>query len=291
MSYPWQLCLAMCITFQACDQARERLARPAPPREPTPRRAPPNRTVSDADLVEAIQSAKTEAGSEAWGQRKVGAVLRHQRGLNVGHNRVWRTMGALGLLLPATGPHSLYAQEGTVAAPDSNRRWGADLTTVSTRQDGVVAVTPVIDFGHRSLLARGVSRSQESELLLAPVRTALHETFGTRERVVDGLPLRTDHGPQYTGSACQDRCRDGHLEPRFAPVGRPTGDAITQRVILTMKVECIGAQDGGSAEELRQALDAWRHKDNHRRPHESLGWMTPAPRRAENLLAAAEPAA
>jgi transposase InsO family protein len=248
-------------------------------------------TVSDAALREAILDIKGEDGAQAWGHRKVWAILRHQRDLPVGHNRVWKMMGALDLLLPATGPHSLYALEGTVAVPDSNRRWGTDITTVWTRQDGLVAVAPVIDFGDRYLFSTGVSQCQEAEMVLAPLETALHETFGTPENVPDGMELRVDHGPQYTGRVCHALCKDWRMEQSFAPVGRPTGNAITERVILTMKTELIWARDWESAEELRQALEVWRQRYNERRPHESLNWKTPAQKRAENLKAASITAA
>ena len=278
-----QLCKAMCISPQAYYQARARLDREAEATVDPPRKSQPNMTVSDAELRAAIQRVKAEEGAAAWGHRKVWAVLRHLEGLRVGHNRVWKMMGALGLLLPATGPHSLYAREAEVAVPTSNRRWGTDLTTVWTRLDGLVAVAPVIDYGDRDLLAIGVSKSQEAEIVLAPLRTALQESFGTPEGVPAGLELRSDNGPQYRGSVCFDLSLEWNFEQSFTLVGQPTGNAITERVILTMKTEVIWAQDWESAEELRQALEAWRHRYNHRRPHEALGWQTPAQRRVENL--------
>jgi putative transposase len=241
--------------------------------------------------VEARGASHRGGHGQAWGHRKVWAILRHQQDLRVGHNRVWKMMGALGLLQPASGPHSLYAREGTVAVPESNRRWGTDLTSVWTRQEGFVAVAPTIDFGDRFLLTLGVSKSQVAEMVLAPVRTALHEAFGTPAEAVDGLELRTDHGPQYTGGVCHAMCQEWGLQQSFAPVGRPTGNAITERVILTMKAELIWARDWESAQELREALEAWRLIHNHRRPHESLGWKTPAQKRAENLAAATGAAA
>ena len=65
-----------------------------------------------------------------------------------------------------------------------------------------MAVAPVIDFGDRDVLAIGVSQSQEAESVLAPLRTALHEAFGTPEGVPDLIELRMDNGPQYRGRVC-----------------------------------------------------------------------------------------
>jgi putative transposase len=127
---------------------------------------------------------------------------------------------------------------------------------------------------------------RKGQRYISLVVAALHETFGAPEHVVDGLEFRMDHGPQYTGSVCHALCKDWGVAQSFAPVGRPTGNAITERVILTMKAELIWARDWESAQELRDALEAWRLEYDHRRPHESLGWKTPAQKRAENLAAA-----
>ena len=98
-----------------------------------------------------------------------------------------------------------------------------------------------------------------------------------------GLELRSDHGSQYTGSDGQDFCRTWRLTHAFAPLGRPTGNAVAERVILTLKVELIWALDWASADELRQAGTTWTQTYNTERPHQALGWATPLERRTQNL--------
>jgi hypothetical protein len=102
---------------------------------------------------------------------------------------------------------------------------------------------------------------------------------------VAGKPgrYRPEDGPQYTGSDCHDLCEDWGVDHTFAPVGRPTGNAVAERFIQTLKVELIWTRDWKSLEELRQAVTEWLHVYNHVRPHQSLDWMTPAEKRAENL--------
>jgi hypothetical protein len=74
-------------------------------------------------------------------------------------------------------------------------RWATDLTTQATTRDGVVPIVPVIDCGDRVVLAIDLMRSEEAPAVLRPVEDALAMVFGQYE-----LELRTDHGPQYTGS-------------------------------------------------------------------------------------------
>lgn len=220
--------------------------------------------------------------SPAWGVRKVWATLRRE-GVRVSYKRVWALMRAWGLTLPPVAEREGPALRGQVVVPDSNRRWASDLTTVWTRRDATIAVVPVIDCGDRFVLACEVTKSQEAPAVLKPVQDALGEVFGETENVPDGLELRTDHGPQYTGDDCATLCSTWHLDHTFAPIGRPTGNAVAERVIETLKVELVWTRDWESADELRVAIATWLNVYNHRRPHQALGWMTPAEKRASNL--------
>jgi len=66
-------------------------------------------------------------------------------------------------------------------------------------------------------------------------------------------------------------------------VGRPTGNAVAERIIQTMKIELLWTRDWENLEELRVALEQWRLFYNTERPHEALNWETPAERRAESI--------
>ena len=95
--------------------------------------------------------------------------------------------------------------------------------------------------------------------------------------------MRSDHGPQYTGGDCELLCRAWNVDHTFAPVGRPTGNAVAERLMRTMKEECIWLRDWCSRAELAEALSEWTRVFNHERPHQALGWQTPAECRAEGL--------
>jgi putative transposase len=274
-----QLCRAFTISRQAFYAARK----PLKPRDAKVARRPAQgRGCTPVGVLEPRVRQIVEQ-HKAWGVRKVWATLRRE-GLRVSHKRVWALMRLWGLTLPPCAEREGPAIRGHVAVPESNRRWGTDLTTTWTRQDGVVAIVPVIDCGDRFAFACDVTKSQEAPFVLEPVRCALRDVFGGGvEAVADGLELRTDHGPQYTGADCEALAETWRLEHTLAPIGRPTGNAVTERFIETLKVELIWTRDWESAEELRRAIRLWLDLYNHERPHQSLGWMTPAEKRAENL--------
>jgi putative transposase len=277
----------VCAIFQfsraawyAAQKARRENDAPASPSGPSEPKAP--RFASVEALLPAIRRIVDH--HPAWGVRKVWATIRRAPyGLKVSQKRVWALMTAHGLTLTANASRRAAPLRGQVVTPEPNRRWATDLTTVHTKVDGVVAVVPVVDCGCRSVLAIGVSKAQTSTAVLAPLREALQEAFGRPEDVPDGLELRTDHGPQYTGADCHDLAEQWRLDHTFAPVGRPTGNAVAERTIRTLKEECVWLQDWNDIEELRAALSAWQHSFNAERPHQSLGWQTPTERREERL--------
>jgi len=66
-------------------------------------------------------------------------------------------------------------------------------------------------------------------------------------------------------------------------VGRPTGNAVAERFIATLKIELLWTRDWESIEELRSAVREWLRSYNYERPHQALNDCTPAEKREKNL--------
>lgn len=276
----------MCATFKLSRAAYYAAgASSAPPRVSNVIALPKKPRYTAVEVVLAGIRRVIE-GNPAWGVRKVWATLRAE-GMKVSRKRVWAIMHAHGLVL-ARDSEPGEPRRGHVAVPEPNRRLATDLTTTWTRRDGVVAIVPTIDCGCRSVLALEVTKDQHGPAVLASVESALTVAFGSPENVPDGLELRTDHGPQYTGADCEEMVVEKWgLLHTYAPVGRPTGNAVVERFIRTMKEEVVWLRDWESADELRTALAAWVKRYNERRPHQSLAWKTPAAFRTVKLGTAA----
>lgn len=225
----------VCRTFGLSRQAYYAAQRPAA--APTIVRLPVRPDVATAEAVLAAIRVVI-AREPAWGVRKVWATLRRE-GLRVSRKRVWALMHAHGLVLVRDAEPGGPPPRGHVVVPDPNRRWATDLTTVWTRREGWVAVVPTIDCGCRSVLALAVTKDQSAPAVLRSIDTLVLEQFGTPAAVPAGLELRTDHGPQYTGRDCAALIERWGLLHTLAPVGRPTGNAVVERPIRTMKEEVI----------------------------------------------------
>jgi putative transposase len=237
--------------------------------------------VPAGELLLAIRVVLKEHSS--WGHRKVWATLRRQ-GTRVSRRRVAEVMKAHGEMQEAHAPRADAARpRGHVVVPEPNRRFATDLTTVWTRRDGLVAVVLTVDSGCRSVLDVAATKSQESGPVLATVERALERAFGRPDQVPEGVELRSDHGPQYTGQDAQDLALRWNLVQTFAPVGRPTGNALAERTIQTMKIECLWPSEFDGVEDLQAALEAWRRSFNDERPHQALGWKTPSEVRSAKL--------
>ena len=279
----------LCATFdlsRAAYYAEARRQRGPTPAGPgggkviaLPRR--PRHTSAEVVLLR-IREVLDRETATAWGVRKVWATLRRE-GLRVARRRVHAIMRAHGLVLARDSEPGEPAR-GHVMVPEPNRRLATDLTTVWTRKDGVVALVPTIDCGDRTAVVV-VTKDQHGPAVLASVEAKLVAAFGSPTHVPDGLELRTDHGPQYTGADCEALCTQWRLMHTFAPVGRPTGNAVVERFIRTLKEELIWLRDWESADELRGAIATWLHHYLHHRPHQALNWQTPTERRAERLAA------
>jgi len=233
-------------------------------------------------VLQRIREVLARDTARAWGVRKVWATLQRE-GLKVSRRRVHAIMRAHGLVLARDSEPGEPAR-GHVTVPEPNRRIATDLTTVWTRKDGVVALVPTIDCGDRTAVIT-VTKDQHGPAVLASVEAKLVAAFGSPANVPDDLELRTDHGPQYTGADCEAFCARWRLHHTFAPVGRPTGNAVVERFIRTLKEELIWLQDWESANELRVAIAAWLQHYLHHRPHQALNWQTPSERRADRLAA------
>jgi len=102
-----------------------------------------------------------------------------------------------------------------------------------------------------------VTKAQTSTAILASAGRAMEAAFGSSDAVPDGVGLRSDHDRPTTGHAAYALARAWGVRQTFAPVGRPTGNAVAEWTIRTMREECVWLADWPDAEALAGALRAW----------------------------------
>ncbi len=100
------------------------------------------------------------------------------------------------------------------------------------------------------------------------------------DRVLGGrLGLRSitvDHGIEFQSRALEDWAYRRGVQLGFIRPGKPVEDAFIESFNGRLRDECLNVHQFTSLAEARAIIEAWRVDYNTRRPHSSLGHLTPS---------------
>jgi len=210
-----------------------------------------------------------------YGSRRLTEWLSGQ-GYPVNRKRVGRLMEVMGL--EAVYPKPKLSQPGEghkiypyllreVEVTRVNQVWSTDITYVRMA-DGFVYLVAVMDWFSRLVLSWAVSVTLEMDFCLEALRRALRR----------GRPevFNSDQGSQFTSEKFT-----GVLEARGIAVsmdgrGRCLDNIFIERLWRSLKYEEVYLRDYRVVPEARTGIGRWFHFYNHERPHQSLGYRTPA---------------
>lgn len=125
--------------------------------------------------------------------------------------------------------------------------------------------------GHR-VAKEGTARAALDALEMATI----NRFDGLEKNVIPGIELKLDHGSQNTAHLFMDDARWLGFDLAYTYVGNPQGNAIAERVIGTVKRECIWHHRFKNLAEAERIIAAFVEQYNTRRRHQSLGYRTPA---------------
>lgn len=93
-----------------------------------------------------------------------------------------------------------------------------------------------------------------------------------------GLPeeIVSDNGPEFTSKAMFLWSQRTGVRLRFIDPGKPVQNAFAESLIGKFRDECLNDNWFGGMPEAKRIIEAWRIHYNTRRPHSSLGYLTPA---------------
>jgi putative transposase len=245
------------------------------------RRAPSDRVLSDAWLIEKIREIHA-ASDGTYGARRVHAELRLEHGIRVGRKRVERLMRAAGIsgLLPRKRRRTTVRLPGVRVAPDlverdfrpegPNQTWSADITYIST-WEGFVYLAHVQDLFSRLIVGWSMADHLRAGLVVDALEMALH-----RRRPDPGLVHHSDQGCQYTAVLFGKRCAKAGIEISMGSVGDCYDNAVCETFHATIKKEKIYRQSWPTRAEARTAIfgyiEGWY---NPRRRHSTLAYLSP----------------
>ena len=181
-------------------------------------------------------------------------------------------------------PRGPKNHEGTITTDAVNERWGTDLTSTITAEEGQACIFVAVDHCSSECVGIHASGSGNRFEALEPIRQGVREYFGAFDQdAARGLALRHDHGSQYTSRDFQGELAFLGIESSPSFVRAPEGNGCAERFIRTLKENLLWVRTFPTIEALRRALLEFKRLYNETWILARHGYKTPAQVRAEQL--------
>ena len=210
-----------------------------------------------------------------YGSRRMTAWLRTQ-GHQVNRKLVRRLMRAMGLEAIYRKPNTSkpapehriypYLLKG-VAVDRVNQVWAADITYLPMSR-GFLYLVAIMDWHSRYVLAWRLSNTLEVGFCIAALKD--------RSRTA-GEGFNTDQGSQFTSEAFCGLCwLLRGIKVSMDGKGRYLDNIFVERLWRSVKYEEVYLKAYRNGSEARRGIDAYLDLYNRERPHQALGYRTPA---------------
>lgn len=87
--------------------------------------------------------------------------------------------------------------------------------------------------------------------------------------------ITVDHGTEFQSRALEDWAYRRGVQLDFIRPGKPVENAFIESFNGRLRDECLNVHQFASLVEAQAIIETWRMDYNHRRPHSSLGHLTP----------------
>lgn len=217
-----------------------------------------------------------------YGYRRLWAILRNRHGVRVNRKVVYRILKEKGWMVHQRSWTPRPRVKGMVSrASRSDERWAMDLTHVPVGRDGWAHLAAIIDCHDRAIIGyefalRGRAREAERAL-----EDACILRFGTLRPGGRTPVLRSDNGLIFQSRRFRRACRDYKLSQEFITPYTPEQNGMIERFFRSLKEECAWLHNFRDFEEARRTITTWIRYYNEERPHQSLGYLSPAQYRAQ----------
>jgi putative transposase len=210
-----------------------------------------------------------------YGSRRLTLWLRAQ-GYAVNRKRVARLMEVMGiealypkprLSRPGEG-HTIYPYllEG-VEVMRVNQVWSTDITYIRMAE-GFLYLVAVMDWFSRFVLSWALSPTMEVGFCLEALQRALGR----------GRPeiFNSDQGSQFTADQFAGELEAHGIAVSMDGRGRCLDNIFIERLWRSLKYEEVYLKDYQWVPEARAGIGSWFRFYNYERPHQGLGYRTPA---------------
>ncbi|AMV31260.1 IS2 transposase TnpB [Pirellula sp. SH-Sr6A] len=208
-----------------------------------------------------------------WGYRRITQLLRRSGEL-INVKRVYRLWKAAGLKVPRKSRLKRATGEKANAchlqpAGCKNDIWSWDFVQASTVGGKTIRFLNIVDEYTRVCLSIKASRSITSEDAI----DTLAELFA-----MHGVPkrIRSDNGPEFISAAIKRWLSSLGIEVLYIEPGSPWQNGVCESFNSKLRDEYLSQTELLSEQDARLKARAWQNDFNEKRPHSSLGYLTPS---------------
>ena len=210
-----------------------------------------------------------------YGSRRM-TIRLNEQGEEVNRKRVQRLMRVMGLEAIYPKPRTSVAGKGHriypyllrgVTVERRDQVWSTDITYVPMTS-GFMYLAAVIDWFSRYVIAWRLSNTLDGSFCLEMLEEALR---GGRPEI-----FNTDQGVQFTAAAFTGRLESAGVAVSMDGRGRALDNVFVERLWRSVKHEDIYIQGYDTVPGLHRGLARYFAFYNDERPHQSLGYRTPA---------------
>jgi len=148
-----------------------------------------------------------------------------------------------------------------------NQVWSSDITYIRLTQ-GFAYLVAILDWFSRYVLSWSLSTTLEAWFCVQALREAL--------RTATPQICNTDQGSQFTSVEWITELTEAGVAISMDGRGRVFDNIFTERLWRSVKYEDVYLKDYEVVDEARQGLAAYFRFYNMDRPHQALGYRTPA---------------
>jgi len=231
--------------------------------------------VSEEDLALMKMIDRQYLVTPFYGARRLAAWLRKQ-GYRVNRKRVRRLMQVMGLKAiyrrprtsqPAPGHRTYPYLLGGMEITRPDQVWAADITYIPMAR-GFLYLVAIMDWCSRYVLSWRLSNTLDGDFCVEALEEALRK----------GRPgvLNTDQGAQFTTEAFTGMLERHGVKISMDGKGRYSDNLFVERLWRTVKYEEVYLKAYQDGREARIGIGDYFRFYNTQRPHQALGYRTPA---------------
>ena len=155
-----------------------------------------------------------------------------------------------------------------------NEWWGIDMTKVLVQGFGWVYIVVGLDWYTKTIVGYSAGLQCQTQDWLLALDMAVNRQFPAGVRG-QGVSLMSDNGCQPTSTAFTQTCGLLGIHQAFTSYNHPKGNADTERVMRTLKEECLWLTEWTCPFALVSSLEAWFNYYHERYLHSALGYKPP----------------